>query len=381
MSEDVPRPVIDPTLPEALRERIARDSHAPEPPPRRANGDVVTRSLRVREGAVQVLAVGFTAGVAAAAGGWPLGLLITTVILMAQVLVFVCAEDTHPATRLLGVTAGAGTVVSTPVLAVAAHDAVTAVPWLVFGVFVALVGTDAATSRVREPLADHEGQVVLPDDVSDVDHAQLVAVQRTIDRVASARHEIGGDSLDTDRALAVLRDQEWRIASLLARQRELRRAHLRRWQRAASPRVRQALRPQRAQLEAVDAAVRARVEQITEYGRMVDQAVAAHQEWEQCQEAVDSTAEYTEHLASAAFLDTRSADLRELAATTEAARRVRDERVRRLVDHDLTAGVPGAWPGPGDDVPGDDVTRTDMPGADVAGAGSRVSAGSDRLGP
>ncbi|MEV2276385.1 hypothetical protein AB0I72_12420 [Nocardiopsis sp. NPDC049922] len=376
MSEDVPRPVIDPTLPEALRERIARDSHAPEPPPRRANGDIVTRSLRVREGAVQVLAVGFTAALATAAGGWPLGLLVTTVILMAQVLVFVCAEDTHRATRVLGVAAGAGTVVSTPILAVAAYDSVSAVPWLVFGVFVALVGADAATARVREPLADHEGLVVLPDDVSDADHAHLVAVQRTIDRVAAARHEIGGgDSLDTDRALAVLRDQEWRIASLLARQRELRRAHLRRWQRAASPRVREALRPQRAQLEAVAAAVRARVEQITEYGRLVDQAVAAHREWEQCQEAVDSTAEYAEHLASAVFLDTRSADLRELTATTEAARRVRDERVRRLVDHDLTAGAPGAWPDPGADVPG-----TDVPGADVPGAGSRVSAGSDRLG-
>ncbi|OLT26999.1 hypothetical protein BJF83_19655 [Nocardiopsis sp. CNR-923] len=376
MSEDVPRPVIDPTLPEASRERIARDSHAPEPPPRRRNGDVVTRSLRVREGAVQVLAVGFTAGLAAAAGGWPLGLLITAVILMAQVLVFVCAEDTHPATRILGVTAGAGAVVSAPVLAVAAHDAVTAVPWVVFGVFAALVGTDAVTARVREPLADHEGLVVLPDDVSEVDHAHLVAVQHTIDRVVAARNEIGGDSLDTDRALVVLREQEWRIASLLARQRELRRAHLRRWQRAASPRVREALRPQRAQLEAVDAAVRARVEQIAEYGRLVDRAVAAHREWEQCQEAVDSTVEYTEHLASAAFLDARPADLRELTATTEAARRVRDERVRRLVDHGLTAGVPGSWPDPDAGASGGAA-----PGARVPGAGSRVSAGSDRLGP
>ncbi|WP_116243735.1 hypothetical protein [Nocardiopsis sp. FIRDI 009] len=365
MSEDVPRPVVDPTLPDALRERIARESRTPQPPPRRANGEVVTRPVRVREGTVQVLAAGFTAALASAAAGWPLGLAITVVILLAQVLVLICVEDTHPVTRVLGATAGAGTVVATPAMVMAAPDGAAAAGWLVFGVFVALVGADAATARVSRTPDDHEGLVILPDDVSDHDHAHLTAVQRTIDRVAAARDELGGDSLDTDRALTVLRDQEWRIAALLVRQRELRRAHLRRWQRAASPRVREALKPQREHLNAVDAAVRARVDEITEYGRLVERAVAAHREWEQCQEALDSTAEYTEHLASAAFLATPPADLDGLTATAEAARRVRDERVRLLADHVLTTGGAPVWPGSDDG---------------ASGAAARVPAESDRLG-
>ncbi|WP_017598121.1 hypothetical protein [Nocardiopsis lucentensis] len=366
MSEDVPRPVVDPTLPDVLRERITRENRPPDPPPRRANGEIVTRAVRARESAVQVLAAGFTAALASAAGGWPLGLAVAVVILLAQVLVLICVEDTHPATRVLGATAGAGTVVATPAMVMAAPDRAAVVPWLVFGVFVALVGADATTARVSRTPDDHEGLAILPDDVSDHDHAHLSAVQRTIDQVASARDELGGgDSLDTERALAVLRDQEWRIAKLLVRQRELRRAHLRRWQRAASPRVREALKPQREHLNTVDAAVRARVEEITEYGRLVERAVAAHREWEQCQEALDSTAEYAEHLASAAFLDTRPTGLGALAVTAEAARRVRDERVRLLADHALTAGDAPDWPAPDDGAPG---------------AAERVSAESDRLG-
>jgi hypothetical protein len=159
----------------------------------------------------------------------------------------------------------------------------------------------------------------------------LVAVQQTIDKVTDARVELGGsDTLDTARGLSVLREQEWRIASLLARQRELRREYIRRWQQASSSRVREVLEPQRRHLIAVEGHIRARVDQIVEYGRLVEASVLAHREWEQCQEALDSMDAYTDLRAEASLMSVRSAEVAELADTAEAARRVRDESVTRV---------------------------------------------------
>jgi hypothetical protein len=284
-----------------------------------------------------VVGVGFTMSLALVTAGWYLGMVIATISLVAFVATLAFRRDAHRATRLAGAAVGAGAVATAPVwlMDVVPQDPAMGVPWLVFGVLVAMVAADAFTSRVTAvPGERGAAAVVTADDISEIDHVHLATVQRVIARVDEAGAVFGGrDSLDTDRALSVLRDQEWRIATLLARQRELRRAHQRRWQRAASPRVREALKPQREHLRAVEEAVRARVAQIAEYGHLVDLAVAAHREWEQCQEALDSTAEYADHLASAAFLGTSSGSVAELSTTAEIARGVRDERVRRLSEH------------------------------------------------
>ncbi|CAL9443426.1 hypothetical protein SUDANB121_02308 [Nocardiopsis dassonvillei] len=342
MSEDVirrPRPVIDPALPAPARDELERRAAAPRPPVRWPGGEAATRRARLREAAVHLLAVGGTIALSLVTAGWYLGMAIVNIGLIAHVAALALRGDSHPATRAAGVAAGAGALAAVPVwlLDLLPGDPSAGIPWGLFGVLVVLVSADALTSRVQEGPGDvPQGAVVHPDDLSESDHAALAAVQHTIDLVERARDAFGGgDSLDTDRALAVLRDQEWRIAVLLSRQRELRRAHLRRWQRADSPRVREALRPQREHLCAVEDAVHTRVEQIVEYGRLVERAVAAHREWEQCQEAVDSTAAYAEHRAAAAFLGTGSPEVSELAATADAARRVRDEHVDRLTGHPL----------------------------------------------
>ncbi|MFL1378829.1 hypothetical protein [Nocardiopsis protaetiae] len=343
MSEDVirrPRPVIDPALPAPERDELRRRVTAPRPLVQWPSGEVVTRRARLREAAVHLIAVGGTLALSLVTAGWYLGMAIVNIGLIAHVAALALRGDAHPATRAASVATGAGALAAIPVwlLDLLPGDPAAGIPWGLFGVLVALVSADALTSRVQEtePADVPEGAVVHPDDLSESDHAALCAVQHTIDLVERARDAFGGgDSLDTDRALAVLHDQEWRIAVLLARQRELRRAHLRRWQRADSPRVREALRPQREHLCAVEDAVHTRVDQIIEYGRMVERAVAAHREWEQCQEAADSTAEYVEHRAAAAFLGAGSPEVSELAATAEAARRVRDEHVDRLTGHSL----------------------------------------------
>lgn len=347
MSEDVhrPRPVVDPHLPPPLREELLRGAEeGADPPLRWPSGETVTRSARLREGVIQLLAVGTALVLSLVVAGWYLGLFVAGVGLLAHSASLALRRDAHPAARAAAALTVATTAVAAPLWLLDAlpPEPPLAVPWAVFGALVLLVTADTLTSGVqrslRERLGEHTGRVVLPDDLGPSGCRLLAEVQRVVDRVEEAGREIGGDSLDTDRALAVLRDQEWRIASLLARQRELRRDHLRRRHKASSARVREALRPQREHLDAVEEAVRSRVAEITGYGDLVEQAVAAHREWEQCQEAADSTAEYAEHRASAAFLGTPSPEVGEVARSAEAARRVRDERVGLLAGYTLPAG-------------------------------------------
>ncbi|MEE2037835.1 hypothetical protein Q8791_11455 [Nocardiopsis sp. CT-R113] len=346
MSEDVirPRPVVDPSLPEELREEVTWQARAPDRFPRRYDTEAAGRRARLREGGVQLLGVGFTTALALFTAGWYLGMVIVSISLVAYVVALACRGDAHPAVRAAGALVGVGTAATTPawLMEVVPQDPFPGMPWVLFGVLVAMVAVDSLTARAGQTVQGPRQQfVVLPDDLAETDRALLGEVQRTIDLVSDARTDLGAEALDTDRAVAVLRDQEWRIASLLSRQRELRRAHLRRWQRAVSPRVREALRPQREHLGAVEEAVRARVAQITAYGALVEQAVAAHREWEQCQEAVDSNADYVDHLVSAGCLGTASADVSALSDTAESARRVRDERVERVLMSDRLLTGPG----------------------------------------
>ncbi|WP_223830620.1 hypothetical protein [Nocardiopsis quinghaiensis] len=373
MSEDVirPRPVVDPDLPEDQREEVRRKAESPPLFSPRGGGEVLTRLVRIRECGVHLFGVGFTTALALLTAGWYLGMVITSISLVAYVAAMACRRDTRPATRAAGVLVGAGTIAFAPawLTDTLPQDPFPGMPWVLFGLLVITAVADTLTTgapgRAGERYREH---VVLPDDLSGGDHALLLEVQHVIDLVDGARDALGGEALDTDRALAVLREEEWRIASLLARQRELRRAHLRRWQSAVSPRVREALKPQREHLHAVAEAVRSRVAQISEYGRLVRGAAAAHREWEQCQEAVDSTAEYADHLASASFLGARSAEVSELAATAAIARRVRDERVEQvlLVGCRLVASSePDDTGAPG--TAGPDGTEAEGPGLAVRG--------------
>ncbi|GAA1085860.1 hypothetical protein [Nocardiopsis metallicus] len=339
MSEDVirPRPVVDTALPEELREDIYREANAPESHRMRTDGEAVSRALRLREGGVQLLGVGFTLGLALLTAGWYLGMVIASISLVAYVAALSLRKQADPVVRGVGAAVGGGALVAAPLwlFDVLPPDPPAGAPWLLFALLVGMVTADTLTARVKEPPEEHyRDRVLLPEDISAADHGLLVAVQQTIDKVTDARVELGGsggsDTLDTARGLAVLREQEWRIASLLARQRELRREYIRRWQQASSPRVREVLEPQRRHLIAVEGHIRVRVDQIVEYGRLVEASVLAHREWEQCQEALDSMDAYTDLRAEASLMSVHSAEVAELADTAEVARRVRDESVTRV---------------------------------------------------
>lgn len=336
MSEDVirPRPVVDTALPEELREDIYREANSPESPRMRADGEAASRALRLREGGVQLLGVGFTLVLALLTAGWYLGMVIASISLVAYVAALSLRREADPVVRGAGAAVGGAALVAAPLwlFDLLPSDPPAGAPWLLFTLLVGMVTADTLTAKVKEPSEEHyRDRVLLPEDISAADHGLLVAVQQTIDMVTDARVELGGsDTLDTARGLSVLREQEWRIASLLARQRELRRGYIRRWQQASSPRVREVLEPQRRHLIAVEGHIRARVDQIVEYGRLVEASVLAHREWEQCQEALDSMGDYTELRAEASLMSMRSAEVAELADTAEVARRVRDESVTRV---------------------------------------------------
>ena len=330
MSEDAfrPKPVVDPALPAGLRERIIHDWSPPLDP----EGEPVTRRFRIREGGLQVLAVGLPLLLATLLSGRHLAMVIVGISLAAYTVALVCRRDVTPATRAMGVVAGAGTAVAVSLWALD-HATVTVwSPWLVFGVMVAMIITDSLTSCVYEP-ADLQ-HVVLPADVSVIHHPLLLEVQHTIDRAVETGEELNG-GLDTDRALVVLRDQEWRIARLLAGRRTLRRTHLRRWQQAVSPRLRKALEPQRRQLGEMEEVISTRVGQIIEYRALLDRAVKAHRESRQCEEPTDTTFAHIHQLAPGAALAFSGTEIDDPVASTGAVSRARGAQVRPLVDTPL----------------------------------------------
>ncbi|WP_026118597.1 hypothetical protein [Nocardiopsis salina] len=330
MSEDVhrPRPVVDPSLdPEHREEVLSAHYRSSSPDPRPA---------RLREGAAQLFGVGFTLALTTALGGWYLSIIIATITAVAYTVALLVRGEANPVVRVSGAFLGAGTLAAVPAW-VLDPAAATGLPWLVFGGLAAMVTADGLTCRTRADAradSDRADRLVGPDEVNRADHPLLLEVQYTIDRVSEHAHELG-EGTEPGRTLEVLHQEEWRIAGLLARQRTLRRAHLRRWQRAESERVREALRPQREYLDAVGEAVRRRVDSVREYRRVFDRALAAHREWIQCQEARDSTPDYLRHLADAEVLDTGATEVSDLVCAADAAGRVRDEHVRELLGHPL----------------------------------------------
>lgn len=241
MSEDVirPRPVVDPALPEELREGLLRGADAPAPSRARTEREDASRVLRLREGGIQLLGVGFTLFLALFTAGWYLAMVIASISLVAYVTALALRREAAPAVRGAGAAVGGAVLVSAPpwLFGVLPPDPLGGAPWLLFTLLVGMVTADTLTAGTKEPPKErHRDRVLWPEDVSTADHGLLAAVQQTVDGVVDARAELGrSDGLDLARGLSVLREQEWRIASLLARQRELRRGYVLRWQRAASP--------------------------------------------------------------------------------------------------------------------------------------------------
>lgn len=163
----------------------------------------------------------------------------------------------------------------------------------------------------------------------------LWEVQVAIDRVAAASVVLDS-GFDGAQSLAVLREQEWAIAQDLVRHRKLRESLDARYANAATDRVVAALRPQEEALYRAHTAIVGRVGQARAYGEQVDTAVLAHREWEQCADIAAANDDFADLIASATCDPFGSAALDQARTEAEAAREVRDERVREAV-------AAGAW--------------------------------------
>ncbi|MEV2275512.1 hypothetical protein AB0I72_07985 [Nocardiopsis sp. NPDC049922] len=120
-------------------------------------------------------------------------------------------------------------------------------------------------------------------------------IRNACDRVERAERLIPG--FDGRSALIVLREEEWIVARDLARIAPLSAKVERFKAEAASDRVRSAVRPQVAAVEAANRGVERRRGRIAAYMRPVDGALTAYREWEQLSQLPGSVDDYIDLIA------------------------------------------------------------------------------------
>ncbi|GAB2507927.1 hypothetical protein [Nocardiopsis aegyptia] len=121
---------------------------------------------------------------------------------------------------------------------------------------------------------------VLPEELAHPEQDRLERVRSVIGTVQEAERLLSSGFGGTD-ALLVLREEEWRLAESMRRIAPLAAEIDTLASNAVSDRVRRAMRPQVAVLAEARGAHRAAVERVEAYVRPVEEAVAAHREWEQ----------------------------------------------------------------------------------------------------
>ncbi|PDP87645.1 hypothetical protein CQJ94_11420 [Glycomyces fuscus] len=179
--------------------------------------------------------------------------------------------------------------------------------------------------------AAHADRYLVPANLGRHGADLLLGVQRTIDTVEEADLLLG-DSFDAAQPLAVLRAEEWRIASLLHRHRRIGEECLADSRDAVSDRVRAVLDQQHEQHEAVYRELAARVEAIRDYGATVEEALSAHAEWEQVQRAEERRHELDLLLAQVGSDGGNADQLHGEALNARAVREARDELIGRALE-------------------------------------------------
>lgn len=179
--------------------------------------------------------------------------------------------------------------------------------------------------------AAHADRYLVPANLGRRGAALLLGVQRTIDTVEEADRRLG-DSFDAAQPLAVLRAEEWRIASLLHRHERIRAEHGADSLDAVSDRVRAVLDRQDEQQEAVYRELAARVDTIRDYGTAVEEALSAHTEWEQVQRVEERQRELDLLLAQADSDGGNADQLHGEALNARAVKEARDELIGRVLE-------------------------------------------------
>ncbi|MFD6948877.1 MULTISPECIES: hypothetical protein [unclassified Nocardiopsis] len=188
--------------------------------------------------------------------------------------------------------------------------------------------------------AAHADRYLVAADLGRYGSELILRVQRTVDAVEEAERRLG-DSFDSARSLAVLRDEEWRIASVLYHHDRIREEHRADSRAAVSDRVRALLNRQHERQEAAYRGLAAQVDAIRGYGVAVEEALRAHTEWEQLERAEARGARLAELLARSTSDGGNGELLRDEVLGARAAKEARDELIGRALEAGRFLGAPG----------------------------------------
>ncbi|WP_174546453.1 hypothetical protein [Nocardiopsis dassonvillei] len=188
--------------------------------------------------------------------------------------------------------------------------------------------------------AAHADRYLVPANLGRQGARLLLDVQRTIGTVEEADLRLG-DSFDAAQPLSVLRAEEWRIASLLHRHERIREEYVADSLDAVSGRVLAVLDQQHERHEAVYRELAARVDAIRDYGASVEEALAAHTEWEQVQRVEERQRELDLLLVQVDSDGGNADQLYGEALNARAVRETRDELIDRMLEagRSLEAGA------------------------------------------
>ncbi|MEV4254717.1 hypothetical protein AB0J52_16330 [Spirillospora sp. NPDC049652] len=288
MTDDRPRPVFDPSLPEAERDLLASAPERlcaaglPAPVPARLSPATIAARL------VWIPVFAFFYGVMP--GGW------------IRLFFLASLDEDDLLTRALRWGRGAVLamlvvpVVQVTLLLLGQPEAAAALAAAGFTGW-----TVGALRHLREPAAaraarEHHGRYLLPADFDRPAARLLVRAQRAVDAVLGSRAQAAGLLDAIDNATELPR-QEWAIAAALAEHTRLRRERRAQQPDRLSAPVRALLEPQRRALDLSIRSIVERIEALESYARSAQAADEAYHEWCVLRDLPEQNARYRDLVA------------------------------------------------------------------------------------
>ncbi|MFE1098873.1 hypothetical protein ACFW4K_00040 [Nocardiopsis alba] len=177
----------------------------------------------------------------------------------------------------------------------------------------------------------HESDYIIPEELRfGSSRRSLRALQRATSLAVHARHVLG-DSTGLDHALPSLRAEEWRLARECAHLDRLRERLTDSGAGSDTERIREALEPRWRILEEATRRSTYEIDRLTAYGRRLQVALDAHDEWVRLRRIADQADDFADLAARTAGSDIEAREaLADGLHGAEAARATREEMIREI---------------------------------------------------